>query len=82
MIFQITLLQLPLDPLGALHHSNPRLQCALASETALMFLQKKGHVEDISNFIEDGKELAGDVKSGNINQIHFTKIYFKVVELL
>ena len=38
---------------------------------------KVGSLEDISDLIEDGKELAGDVTSGNINQMCATKTYFQ-----
>ena len=38
---------------------------------------KVGSLENISDLIEDGKELAGDVTSGNINQMCATKTYFQ-----
>ena len=36
---------------------------------------KVGPLKDISDVIEDGKEFAGDVTSGNINQMCVTKTY-------
>lgn len=53
--------------MGMLDHN------VLKSGTTLTCVSAKvGPLEDISDLIEDGKELAGEVTSGNINQMCVT----------
>ena len=53
--------------MGILDHN------VLKSATTLTCVSAKvGPLEDISDLIEDGKELAGEVTSGNINQMCVT----------
>ena len=74
MIFQITLLWLTL----ALSITSQKLQTAVCTQkwNSSHVSAKEGPLEDVRNFIQDGKKLTGDVTSGNINQMCVTKIYF------